>query len=318
MPITWRPATWDDIEPSLAIQPNNRGDGLPDARLALASWKTFFHDPFFFSAVIESSPPIQGHRLIGLGAAVLVNSQFADAEVSNPQPDITSRIMASLHSARSALATWNEVAQANAHDGVNVVIVYVAWRDDILSPADRHAVEVSCPVSFADALAGFRIHRILVETTSKPVTDFHRRSVEYRIIAEFPDIERAIHLMTKESATVLPGSIGNIIFRFHEPILRLRDSDQQLLLAALKGATDTELALQLGMSSSAIKARWRSAFARIEEAMPDLIGDAEDRDGRGSQKRHRVLAYMRTHMEELRPYDWKVQAKRRLHRFSVA
>ena len=38
--------------------------------------------------------------------------------------------------------------------------------------------------------------------------------------------------------------------------------------------------------------------------MPDLVRDIESREGRGAQKRHRVLDYMRTHPEELRPFDW--------------
>jgi hypothetical protein len=38
--------------------------------------------------------------------------------------------------------------------------------------------------------------------------------------------------------------------------------------------------------------------------MPDLVRDAVDHEGRGAQKRHRVLAYVRSHPEELRPFDW--------------
>ena len=309
MPITWRPATWNDIEPCLAIQPSNRGDACSDVKSALESWKRLFEAPFSSSIVLESSPAIQGYGLIGFGSAVLVSTRFTDAEVAHPRPDITSRIMASLHSGASVLASWDEIARANAGDGVDVVIVYVAWRDNILSPAERHDVEELFPTSFADNFAGFRIRRIVVETTSEPVTHFHRRSLEYQVIAEFSDIGRVIHLMTEESATVLPGSFGNVIFKAYQPVLRLRNSDQQLLLAALKGATDNELAVQLGITLSAVKARWRSTIARIEEVMPDLVIDTEYRKGRGAQKRHRVLAYLRTHMEELRPYDWKAKLR---------
>ena len=102
----------------------------------------------------------------------------------------------------------------------------------------------------------------------------------------------------------MPGSVGNVIFRIQTPQLRLRESDQDLLLAALNGATDAELAAELGITSAAVKARWRSAFARVAMALPSLVDEADDREGRGTQKRHRVLAYMRTHPEELRPYDW--------------
>jgi len=309
MPITWRPATWNDIEPCLAIQPTNRGDGFPDVKSALKAWKQLFDHPFFVSGVFESATPTNGHSLVGFGCGVLVTSGFADAEISNPRPDITSRIIASLDSGSSALASWNDVAQANAGAGVDIANLMVAWRDDILSPQERHDLQVAIATGFTEVVAGYRMRRILLETTTKPVTDFHRRSLEYQVVAEFPEIGRVIHLMTKESAAILPGSLGNVIFKAARPLLRLRESDQQLLLAALKGATDTELAAQLGLTPSAVKARWRSAFARIEEMMPDLVDNSEDHDGRGAQKRHRVLAYVRTHMEELRPYDWQAQGK---------
>jgi hypothetical protein len=74
-------------------------------------------DPFFSSAVIESNPPIGGYRLLGFGSAVLVSSKFADAEVANPRPDMAARIMMSVGESRPVLATWNEVARANAGRG---------------------------------------------------------------------------------------------------------------------------------------------------------------------------------------------------------
>ncbi len=310
MLITWRPATWNDIEPSLSIQPTNRGDALPGVKAALEAWKHLFHDPFFASAVLESTPALRGHRLIGFGAAVLVNFKFVDAEVANPRPDITSRIIASIQSGQSVLATRKEVAQANAREGVDVVILYCAWRDDILSPQQRHEVEVLLATSLAEILEGFRIRRILVETTSESVTAFHRRSTEYQVIADFPVSGRVIHLMTEKSATALPGSLGNIIFRFRQPVLRLRDSDQQLLSAALAGTTDKELASQLGITFSAVKARWRSIFAQVGAVMPGLVGPVEDLERRGAQKRNRVLAYVRNHREELRPYDWGAKTRK--------
>lgn len=312
MPITWRRPTWNDIEPCLAIQPGDRGDGFRDIKSALGAWKKLFHDPAFLSGVHESDPPIQEHRVIGFGSCALVTSQFADSEVSSPRPNITSRIMASFHSDRSALATRNEIAWANARDGIDIVIVYAAWRDDIMSPSERLDVRVSFATGLMEVLAGIRVRRIIEEITNVPIADFHQRSPEFQILAEFPKIGRAVHVMTKESAAVLPSSVGNLIFRVRRPVLRLRYSDQQLLIAALKGATNAELATELAITPSAVKARWRSTFARIEEFMPDLVAGEDDHDGRGSQKRHRVLAYVRTHMEELRPYDWKVGDKAKI------
>ena len=304
MPITWRPATWNDIELGLSLQPKYRGDALVGVTAALEAWKHVIRGRFFNSCVVESSSFPRSHRMVGYGTSVLISSEFADAELANPRPDINSRVMASIHSGRSVLATPHEVARANSGDGVNVLILGTTCRHEILSPPDLQETQTLQAASFVEVHAGYRIRRIFHETAGEPERGFVRRSMEFRLVAEFPETGRELFLMTRESVQGLPGSLGNVLFRFREPVLRLRDSDQQLLIAALRGTTDQELASELGITISAVKARWRSTIARMEETMPDLVRDVEHREGRGAQKRHRVLAYVRSHPEELRPFDW--------------
>ena len=307
MAITWRPATPSDIEPCLAIQPRHLGDALVGAGSATAAWKRLAKDRFFASCLLESSSLPRNNRIVGLGASVFISPAFADAEIATPSPDYNSRVMAGLCSGHAVLATADEVARANAGAGVDVLVLSGTWRDEGMTPADRLAVQTLMPASFAEWLAGYRIRRIINEAVDQPMTEFMQRSIVYRKLAEFPEAGRTLFIMDHESVRVVPGSIGNVIFSYREPMLRLRDSDQQLLLAALRGATDSELANELGVTFSAVKARWRSVFVRIAETMPDLVTEADDHEGRGLQKRHRVLAYVRNHMEELRPYDWKAK-----------
>lgn len=309
MAITWRPATWADIEPSLLIQVKNRGDALVGPEASIDSWRQLLRNPFSTATVLESSPAIRGHRVIGFGAATLVSSSFADAELANPGPDINSRLIASIHSGHPVLATQSEVARANAGEGVDIVVLCGAWRDQILNPAERQDAQTLLAASFAELHAGYRIRRILHETVDEPGREFTEGSVVFKAVAEFPELGRVVYMMTRESAKAVPASLGNVLFSFREPVLRLRASDQQLLAAALSGATDAELATALGITFSAVKARWRSTFARIAGTMPELVIDFGDDEGRGAQKRHRVLAYVRSHPEELRPYDWKTKIR---------
>ena len=306
MPIIWRTATWRDIEESLSFHGAYKGDARVGSDAALRCWRDLVRDPFFASAALVADPAIRGYRLVGVGASVLVSRAFADAEIANPRPDINSRIIASIHSGRSVLATRNEVARANACGGVDVVVLGGIWHDQILSAAERQEVQTILATSFTEALSGYRVRDILHETANEPAREFVQRSIVFSTIAQFSELGRFIHLMTSESVKAVPASLGNVIFRYREPLLRLRDSDQQLLLSALRGATDQELSTLLGLKVSAVKARWRSAFARIEQTLPGLVADVGDRGGRGLQKRHRVLAYVRNHLEELRPYDWNM------------
>jgi hypothetical protein len=96
------------------------------------------------------------------------------------------------------------------------------------------------------------------------------------------------------------------MYRYQEPVLRLRPAEQKLLGAALAGKTDAELSADLGLSIEAIKKRWMSIFARVDEFKPDILSQTgEENDTRGPQKRHRIVAYIRTHPEELRPFSWE-------------
>jgi hypothetical protein len=304
MQITWRRATLQDIVPCLTLQPSNRGDALPDVTSAIAPWEAIFNASFFLSVVIEVSPAVQGHRIIGFGSGVLVSAQFVDAEIATPRAYIASRVLASLEEGRSVLATSEMAARANAGDGVDVVILYNTYHADILDDEANQDVRMIFVNSLVYQLSGFRVSRILAETTTKPMEALHRESPEYQTIGEFEAIGHVIHLMTRKSVAALPGSMANPLFKSARPVLQLRNSDQELLLAALEGSTDHDLARQLGLTVSAIKARWRSTFARLAEVMPELVEDDVPKKIRGSQKRHRVLAYVRRHMEELRPYDW--------------
>lgn len=305
MAITWRRALWEDVETGLAIQPRHWGDAKVGREAAVKAWKVLFRSPFFLSVALESSPPIREHRIVGFGASILISGQFADAEIANPEPDINARVIASIHSAHPVLATWKEVARANAAEGVDALILIGSWRDQIFDASEREELQAVTIASFVETHAGYRFRRIIQESADKPRRDFLQRSAVIKTLAEFPETGRVIHLMTRESAKFESSSLANVLFGVRDPVLRLRDSDQRLLLAALTGATDQELASDLGITLSAVKARWRSTVQRIEETMPNLVGDTDARDGRGVQKRHRILAYVRSHPVELRPYDWK-------------
>ncbi len=230
--------------------------------------------------------------------------------MATPQPDILSRLLAGIPTGTSILPGRAEIARANAGTGIDLVIPNVVWRDGILSPSERHDVHTNLAGGFTQLVSGYRIHRIAHETHSDYVNAFIAGSHEYRLVAGFPALGKATYLMNRESGTALPGSLANLIFNFREPQLRLRESDQELLLAALNGATDVDLAAQMNITLAAVKARWRSAYARIGEVRPDLVAeDADNGNGRGGQKRHGVLTYLRNHMEELRPYDPRAVSK---------
>jgi DNA-directed RNA polymerase specialized sigma subunit len=79
----------------------------------------------------------------------------------------------------------------------------------------------------------------------------------------------------------------------------------------LRGATDDELSDELAISLSAVKKAWSSIYVRAAERLLDSILDLDPREeqngDRGRQKKQRLLACLREHPEELRPYSRKTR-----------
>lgn len=117
-----------------------------------------------------------------------------------------------------------------------------------------------------------------------------------------PEHERPFLLgLTREQAKLTPGAHASFLFSKAEPQFDFSVRQQELLHEALQGATDDELAEQLKVSQSAVKKRWISVYDRVSDAMPGWLESSMANDARGSEKRRRLLNYLRQHPEELHP-----------------
>jgi hypothetical protein len=305
--MIWRHVTHADLMTCLEMQSECIGDALVGRRAALRVWNELLLCPSFLGMVIESERPIAGHRIVGCGLGVFVSPQFANQEIANPRPGLNARIIASCEAGKTVVMSYEELGLGNATNGVDFVNMYGTWREQISTPEDLSEIQVLMTTSFLEAHAGYRLNRVLKEVIGVSRKGFARTTGIWRVLAEFPQADSTLFkVVSKEMAFDLPYSVAAVMYRYNEPVLGLVRGEQQLLIAALKGATDPELALQLGVSVTSIKKRWISVFARIENFKPELLGISSGKtpeySKRGSQKRHHVLSYVRAHPEELRPY----------------
>jgi len=277
---------------------------------ALRVWKSLLDNPAFQGTVIESEVPIAGHKIVACGMGVFVPGAFADREIRNPQPGLNSRIIAGLASGEPVVLSRAEIGEGNAGDGLDFVNMYGTWRDGIMSPDQLAEVHALLGTSFVEHFAGYRFNRVLKEAIGDSRIALARATGTYRLLAEFPESESALAVVTRESALTAPYSAGATIYRYRAPVLRLRPAEQELLAAALSGKTDAELSEALGLSVEATKKRWLSIFERVEHFKHGILNPTEvESEGRGPQKRHRVVAYIRSHPEELRPFSWDAQKR---------
>lgn len=74
--------------------------------------------------------------------------------------------------------------------------------------------------------------------------------------------------------------------------------------------TDLELGAALGVSVPTIKKMWASIYRRVADNRPEIIAENAhppvEAQSRGKEKRRRLLAYLREHPEELRPYSLRL------------
>jgi len=236
---------------------------------------------------------------------VFVTTSFVDQEVENPQPDLNSRIIASVASGESVVLDRDAIAEGNAADGLDFVNMYGTWRDGIMSDDELAQVHVLLGSSFVESFAGYRFNRVLKEAIGRSRIELAEATGTYRLVAEFPEFESALAVVTQESALAAPYSVATGMYRYQAPVLRLRPAEQQLLGTALDGKTDAELSAELGLSIEAVKKRWMSVFERVDQFKPGILSSSDvDSNRRGPQKRHRVVSYVRLHPEELRPFSW--------------
>jgi hypothetical protein len=107
------------------------------------------------------------------------------------------------------------------------------------------------------------------------------------------------------------------LFAYSPPRLHFTPAEQRVLSEALGGAVDETLSARLGIPLSAVKARWTRIQERVVRYAPELVAAVRHGRGygRGNQRRHLILNYVRDHPSELTPYAWPIS---RLPRFTAA
>jgi hypothetical protein len=305
--MKWREVREADLAECLAIEPRHLGDEIVGPRKALEIWRDLIRSRSFNSAVIESVEPGSGSRIVAFGCGVFVTPAFAAWELDDPRPGINSRLFASIASGNSVVRSPAELSPGEGEDGLDLVNLYGDYRADRLRPDQMDEVRTALANSFLEALAGYHLNRVLIETTGEAQRTLTESAGVFRTVQSFPD-ERTLMLVNRQTAYSVFGSIAQSLFQFEAPVLALHDTDKHLLAEALGGGTDGELAARLNISHAAVKKRWSSLFERVEKTRPDLLpepGSAGAADARGPQKRHRILTYVRAHPSELRPFRWR-------------
>jgi hypothetical protein len=255
-------------------------------------------------------------QIWGFGVSVFVRDGFVQELKTPPLFWIGPKLAKRIADGDSPVLTYDELRQANARDGLNLVV----WEGCIRHTGKQETEGYNKMMAyFMEAHRGYRWKEII--SLQSPNAEwlgaiFRAGGLFWqpasRMWVDSPpepldQIVRAPHVtgLSRDPRTRHPGSWADSMFEYQPPQVGFTRSEQRLLLLALDGGTDEELSDLLGVSLSTVKMTWRAIYNRVATTLPSLIPsrsqDGSSTQDRGKVKKQRVTAYLREHPEELRP-----------------
>ena len=315
MAITYRPMRPRDVRECVAIvaaspiQAARYGASIRDLPTV---WQGLIGQEAFRAIVLEETQDHSKPTKIGVGVSAFVSDDFLQYIKTSPLFWVYPELIRRVANGNSPLLSDKQIRKANANGGLNLL----GWEGTVRDES-RGEVLMTALSAFLEQHRGFLLKELITHGNSLRRLEAMLRPGNAQLLNEhaeyadqlqkpLPEIFGSPHYVgvTREVALSRLGSWVGLLF-MHEPAqFGFRPSEQRLLLAALRGGTDEELANDLGVSLSAVKKMWLSIYERVSAHLPSLLpnrASAQESVERGREKKQRLLNYLREHPEELRP-----------------
>jgi hypothetical protein len=269
----------------------------------------------------------------GVGLSIFLSDSFLREMKKPPLRWFGPELARLIARGDSPALSYDQIRKANSRDGVNAV----SWEGTIRAEL-QHRPELGhfMMTAFLETHRGYLWKEQLApqaESADRMRWTIHAggrlwNAVEGRydesLGNSLEELVQAPHIIgvTREMHLGTPGPWVGALFDYHAPRFGFSQGEQQLLEAALyiESGTDQDLARALSLSLSTIKKRWLSIYDRVAdrgaESIPACTWANTGAAERGKEKRRRLLAYLREHLEELRPFARKRSPQRRAQRSS--
>jgi hypothetical protein len=277
--------------------------------------------------------------ICSVGVSVFVSDDFIRELKTTPFFWFGPELAIRLARGSSPLLSDRDLRECNSCGGLNL-LVWEGWvRPEFAGDADVHRAVMN---SFLAQHSGFRWKEVISSqlesaerlewTVNSGGLIWDPRKAQYVDLSELDaeEIVRKPHLVGLSLDVEVrrkhawAGSWVGALFDYHPPQFGFSPSEQRLLVAALaaEGGTDRDLAETLYVSLPTIKKMWVSIYRRVAEQRPEIIPDylrvEQGGPDRGKEKRRPLLAYLRTHPEELRPASKRLLTQNRFAEKAVS
>lgn len=282
-------------------------------------WLQMLERKLFCGFVIWEDPALpDDKRILSFAMSVVVDDDFAGQLESPGIPWAAMSVYEAVSGSknfRGPLCDQQQIARANAEDGVNLLVLHNPMRIHQLSDPRNQPLLPLGAKAFYFAHDGYYTKAVYWEVYGEEHANFlanggYRELHDYSSHPHVADIldDRIPYLYKLDRSDSVLGYLPNNLWLFMRKIPKLgfTQKQQELLLYALSGQSDRELQNTLGVSEDAIKQAWKNIMHRAVAAQPIRFAqESSDSGGRGQSRRHLLLTYLRQHMEELRPYRYE-------------
>jgi hypothetical protein len=314
-----RKGTVDDLDECCALHGSL---GLPypkrSWRILPEMWRTLLSTGAMQLCLVANRARLVGSRIVSFSAVLFVTDEFCSEARLKLPPYLDVQLARQYLSRKLPVLNREQVAQANAGAGLNVIVCFEGWVHDGLSPEQVLAVRAKQSEALRLGLSGYRVKEFLASPLGEEAlqwmlnagarirrhySNYIRNSTVFRpVFSQRPCLVG----LTKKEALAYPGSTVAGLFIYAPPRFLFNRSQRVLLQHALRGETCDTLAALLSVSRWTVKKRWHAIYERVadvdSELLPPQIANGLDASSRGMERRRHLLNYLRQHLEELRPY----------------
>lgn len=257
-------------------------------------WKWLTAERLGISTVVENFSPDGEVTPVAFSAYVFVSDEFV-ASLESGKPWIAGGLCRN----RGAILNQTQIAVANAAEGVNICVLHHAYPGHALTELPHIEIQELMPQLLHHYSAGYQLKSYTKEAFGVRYRDWLTSS-GMRIHAQTPADTYLIGISRAEAESMV-GARVSAMFLTVRPELAFSTATQEMLNLALDGRTDQELAVDLGLSLSAVKKRWNAIYNRVTEVAPAVLGPKRDlmSDTRGGELRRHLLSYLRSHPAEV-------------------
>jgi DNA-binding NarL/FixJ family response regulator len=241
-------------------------------------------------------------EVLALGISGFLVPELADACMRDPPSAFTDEVMRRESNNHLALLRPVDVARRNADgSGLDLALLAYAAPSRPSATADIRQLIAMSHEMFRIFHAGYHCRRVFNPADGVPEAIASLTAMGFRPICEGSRL--LVHDLAGLERTPFHPFV--VLRRPVKPVLALSTAEQDMLLHALLGLADIEIAGELGVSEEAIRKRWRRVLERaagVSQLGLRPASTSGEAQGRGPEKRTKVLQYLATHLEELRPY----------------